>query len=98
MEESDHVLPILGEILRPIMQDGEDIVRAVLRVHAPFLKVIAVALQSLLEVSHFSRQYVVRVDIDEAVPVRPGMFMDKPKGMEDLVDRGHHAILETVAE
>ena len=98
MAKRNHVLPVLGEILRPIMKHGEDIIGAVLGVHAPFLKEVAVAPRPLLEVPLVSRLYVVGVDVDEAVPVRPGVLMHKPEAVEDLMDRGHHAVRETVAE
>ena len=80
------------------MKHGEDIIGAVLGVHAPFLKEVAVAPRPLLEVPLVSRLYVVGVDVDEAVPVRPGVLMHKPEAVEDLMDRGHHAVRETVAE
>ena len=35
---------------------------------------------------------------DEAVPVRPGVLVDETEAVEELVDWGHHAILETFAE
>ena len=62
MTEGYHVLAILGEVSRPIVQERQDVVRSVHGVDTPFDEVVAVALLSSLEVSLLSRCYVVRVD------------------------------------
>ena len=98
MQEGDHVLDVvLGEISGPVMQDRQDVVGRVLGVDAPLLEEVAVALFPLLKVPFLSRFDVLRVDVNEVVPVRPRMLMDEAKGVEKLVDRGHQVILETFA-
>ena len=96
MEEGDHVLDVvLGEISRPVMQHRQDVVGRVLGVDAPLLEEVAVALLPLLKVPFLSRFDVLHVDVNEVVPVWPGMLVDKAEGVEKLVDRGHQVILET---
>ena len=45
MQEGNHILlRVLGKILRPVMQQGQDVVGRVPRVDAPLLEVVAVTL------------------------------------------------------
>ena len=79
------------------MHQREDVVGRILGVDAIFLKVVTVALFPLLKVPFLSRFDVLHVDVNEVVPVWPGMLMDKAEGVEKLVDRGHQVILEAFA-
>ena len=98
MTKRDHVLAILGEISRPIVHERQDVVGSVHRVDTSFDEVVAVALLSPLEVSLLSRCYVVHVDRNEAVPVRPSMLVDEAEGVKELVDWGHELVLEAGTE
>ena len=80
------------------MQEGKHIVGRVLRVHRSLLKEVAGAVRSLLKVLLLSRLDVVIVDRDEVVPVRPCVLVHKAESVEQLVDRGCQARVETNAE
>ena len=80
------------------MQEGEDIVWGVHGIHRVFWKEVTVALRSLLKVSFFSSLDIVKVDGNKAVPVRPCMFVDKAKSMNQLVNWSHQAFSKTAAE
>ena len=77
------------------MQEGEQVVRGVHRIHGVFWKEVAVALRSLLKVSLLSCLDIVKVDGDKTVPVRPCMLVDKAESMDQLVDWSCEAFVET---
>ena len=80
------------------MQEGKHIVGRVLAIHRSLLKEVAGAVRSLLKVLLLSRLDVVKVDRDEVVPVRPRVLVNEAKSVEQLVDRGCQARVETNAE
>ena len=77
------------------MQEGEQVVRGVHRIHRVFWKEVAVALRPLLKVSLLSCLDIVKVDGDKSVPVRPCMLVDKAKSMDQFVNWSHQAFIET---
>ena len=80
------------------MQEREHIIGSVPGVNRPLLKEVAGAVRSLLKVLLLSRFDVVIVDQDEVVPVRPRVLVHKAESVEQLVDRGCQARVETNAE
>ena len=77
------------------MQEREQVVRGIHRIHSVFWKEVTVALKSLLKVSLLSCLDIVKVDGDKAVPVRPRMLVDKAESMDQFVNGSHEAISET---
>ena len=61
----------------PIIQEGQDIIRAVPGVDAVLLKEVAVPKYSLPEVSFAARLNVFFIDRNEIVPVWPCVLVDK---------------------
>ena len=80
------------------MQEGEHVIGSIPRVNRPLLKEVASAVRSLLKVLLLSRIDVVKVDRDEVVPVRPRVLVHKAESVEQLVDWGCQARVETNAE
>ena len=77
------------------MQEREQVVRGIHRIHSVFWKEVTVALRSLPKVSLLPCLDIVNVDRDKAVSVRPCMLMDKSKSMDQLVNWSHEAFSET---
>ena len=70
------------------MHYGENIIRSV----------VSGALRSLFKILLLPRLDVVGVDRYEVVPVRPCVFVHEAESVEQLVDRGCQARVETTAE
>ena len=98
MQEGEDIFSILGEVLWPIVQQREDVIGGVPCVDTVLVSGVTESSRPLPEVTLLAGHYVVGVDGDEAVSVRPRVFMDKAEGVQKLVDRGHQAQIETATE
>ena len=95
MEERQHVLPVLGEILRAVVQKGGYIVRRVHMIYIPLLEEVRLTPVSLLKVCLHSLFNVFLVDSDEVVPVGPHMLMDETQHVKHFMGCRHQTVIKT---
>ena len=95
MEERQHVLPVLGEILRAVVQKGGYIVRRVHMIYIPLLEEVRLTPVSLLKVCLHSLFNVLLVDSDEVVPVGPHMLMDEAQHVKHFMGCRHQTVIKT---
>ena len=95
MDVRQHVLPVLGEVLRAVVQKGGYIVRRVHMIYIPLLEEVRLTPVSLLEVFLHSLFNVLLVDSDEVVPVGPHMLMDETQHVKHFMGCRHQTVIKT---